>query len=710
MRATLHTTSLIATAWGRINRMGEGLRPSAELSEAQIRRDPFAGHGRPCKCSVTEDFVTYRVLFLHGIGGLRSPDAWLPAVNRNLGDEGFELISPHDLVMPNYLDLLSGATPVSDSVAPPPETWTRSPDDRRTDERSHYVSRRRLLESRLRPTQATEEAFFGTVPDVVGDKAAEYLRQFVRVQNYRRSAVRRSVWTRALADVEPHDRLVIIGHSLGSVVAVDLIPHLPDGVEVQTLLTVGSPLGFLSSLREHSRRMKSSSTFPFERLRSWVNIYDPNDLITGGRGVSGAYPDALDIPVRNSRLLGPASDHGIEAYAEQESVAVAIGQPWAGASLRKREQTVPVRMVPAQWYPLLLKFAYAQQVQKALPAKEKSVSRRWSTAREELADRAVVEAELAVEDLRMQGAPESLIRSVAAHPTFDDFLRRPTTYIEGVWSDEEIAVLSVPLMLGWPLPPFEILTSAKSTARKEALVRLLDCIRGKDKTPGLSNIEFAEEITQSIALGDRVLPAPGSSAAVWRLVGLAGLVVLAATGVGLVAAVPAGLAGAAAMTAGLAAFGPGGMAGGIATLMALSAAGGAAAGFGGLGAAGSEQQDAARRLRERRARTRDALGAVAINGDRENLRLFLSAVIAVTSLVEGLDQDPARNRRREFRDAADLVRVRLSDEWRIHEEIAPDTTTTKELRAKVKLLERAINWFNLSLPEGDIRAELKKSL
>lgn len=668
------------------------------------------GRNRLGTCPATEDCVTYKVLFLHGIGGLRSLDSWLPSVNRNLGDEGFELISRHEVLLPDYLDLLSGATHVPDSVSAPDESWARMPDDRREMERDHFISRRRQLESLLRPAQATDDSLLSGVPDGFGDQAAEHLRQFDRVRKYRRNSVRRLIWTRALASVEPHDRLVIIGHSLGSVVAVDIIPHLPEGAEVQTVLTLGSPLGFLASLREHSRRMKSSSTFPFERVRSWVNVYDPNDLITGGRGVAGAYPDALDVPVRNARHWGPASDHGIEAYAEQRSMAVAIGQPWMGTTVAKREQTVPVRMVPAQWRPLLLKFAYAQQVQKAIPAKEKSLSRRWSTAREELASRAVADAQLAVKDLREQGAPESLIRSVAAHPTFDDFLKRPTAYIEGVWSDEEVAILSVPLMVGWPLPPFEILTSGDATVRTEALVRLLDCIRGKGKTPGLSDIEFAEKIMRAIALGERVVPAPSSSATVWRLVGLAGLVVLAATGVGLVAAVPAGLAGAAAMTAGLAAFGPGGMAGGIATLMALSTAGGVAAGIGGNGAAGSEQRDAAQRLRERRARTRDALGEVAINGDRENLRLFLASVIAVTTLVEELGHDPAGSRRREFRDAADVVRARLSDEWRIHEEIAPDTSTTKDFRAKVKLLEKAINWFNRSLPESDIREQLKEAL
>ena len=150
-----------------------------------------------------------------------------------------------------------------------------------------------------------------------------------------------------------------------------------------------------------------------------------------------------------------------------------------------------------------------------------------------------------------------------------------------VWSDEEILPLVVSLYMSSPTSPFDI--RIKSTHRQVALTRLLENIRRRGT---ISGSEFMEKVVSAVDANSRKLAGSRPGASTWVVLMALGLTVLAATGVGLIAAVPAGLAGAAAITATLAAFGPGGMVGGMLTIAALTGTGTA---FLGAGAAGGSR-------------------------------------------------------------------------------------------------------------------------
>ncbi|MFD7026466.1 hypothetical protein ACFWAR_00280 [Streptomyces sp. NPDC059917] len=117
---------------------------------------------------------------------------------------------------------------------------------------------------------------------------------------------------------------VVIGHSLGSVIAYDLFrleeigTTRTPGPATDTFVTCGSPLGIPSV-----RRLMGIKDD--ERLRlpdhiTWINVYDPGDLITGGAGLSHAAPHLTDARVGN----GMGDPHSAVRYLRTEPVAHAV--------------------------------------------------------------------------------------------------------------------------------------------------------------------------------------------------------------------------------------------------------------------------------------------------------------------------------------------------------------------------------------------------
>jgi hypothetical protein len=81
------------------------------------------------------------------------------------------------------------------------------------------------------------------------------------------------------------DAAVLIGHSLGSVVAYEFLRQNP-GHSVRLLLTLGSPLG-LKMVRD---RLPAGDP----GVARWVNVRDPNDPVTAAGALDRWYPAAED--------------------------------------------------------------------------------------------------------------------------------------------------------------------------------------------------------------------------------------------------------------------------------------------------------------------------------------------------------------------------------------------------------------------------------
>ena len=215
------------------------------------------------------------------------------------------------------------------------------------------------------------------------------------------------------------------------------------------------------------------------------------------------------------------------------------------------------------------------------------------------------------------------------------------------------------------------------STRTEALSRTLNVIRKRGSN--LPDKDFTDQVRSSVAWATRKL---GDKGFPWGkvLIG-AGVVALATTGIGLVAAAPAGLAGAAVITATLAGFGPGGMVGGLVTIASLTGTG-----VGATAAGATKELGGAPARRVAAAAVRQSGGSLA-GLDLGTLRATLVSLIAVVHAQKELGFDssalPVRAVLASGRDIANA-------EHGIHASFAPDGASTKDWARKEALFDKAI--------------------
>jgi hypothetical protein len=159
----------------------------------------------------------------------------------------------------------------------------------------------------------------------VGDVAVRLLMQDVETYfgdpELRDKAIQRIV--EAVNDAS--DEVILIGHSLGTVVAYDALRRHPE-LPVRGYVSLGSPLG-LPTVR---RSLEASDALRFpDDLDRWVNIYDKRDFVTGNQPLAPLYR-ADDGPQVEDRLsqgrrpsvLQPAAAHDGIVYLS----AVILGE------------------------------------------------------------------------------------------------------------------------------------------------------------------------------------------------------------------------------------------------------------------------------------------------------------------------------------------------------------------------------------------------
>jgi hypothetical protein len=111
--------------------------------------------------------------------------------------------------------------------------------------------------------------------------------------------------------------LVLVAHSLGTVVVRDLLDDAALRDRTSLLVTVGSPLGLQAVYRN------LLTPGPAHPKVEWITAWDPDDFVALGHPLTELYGEPLtDIRVDNP--FGKA--HAVEQYLAHESVADRIGQ------------------------------------------------------------------------------------------------------------------------------------------------------------------------------------------------------------------------------------------------------------------------------------------------------------------------------------------------------------------------------------------------
>ncbi|SCL29440.1 V8-like Glu-specific endopeptidase [Micromonospora rhizosphaerae] len=132
-----------------------------------------------------------------------------------------------------------------------------------------------------------------------------------------RPAVRDRVLDAVLGCLPPGGRMVLVSHSLGTVVAMDLLTRLPGSLTVDTLVTAGSPLGMDAV---YKRLLVGGPRRP-DRVRTWVNAWCAADAVAIGCPLQGAWgADVVDVVTDNAKDRA----HSIAEYLSDPRVARAV--------------------------------------------------------------------------------------------------------------------------------------------------------------------------------------------------------------------------------------------------------------------------------------------------------------------------------------------------------------------------------------------------
>lgn len=145
--------------------------------------------------------------------------------------------------------------------------------------------------------------FFGGVAQHV---VIWFLKQVSRY--VREPAIRRAARQAVLDTIQPDTRIVV-GHSLGSIVAWETLCAHPD-LPVRTLLTLGSPLGVPALLpRLDPPVAQRPGAWP-GGLTRWVNIADARDVVALEKRLARVFGERVeDLPVENGATM-----HDVKPY------------------------------------------------------------------------------------------------------------------------------------------------------------------------------------------------------------------------------------------------------------------------------------------------------------------------------------------------------------------------------------------------------------
>jgi endonuclease G len=127
-----------------------------------------------------------------------------------------------------------------------------------------------------------------------------------------------------------HDRVVLLTHSLGTVVGYDLFDVLRGVVDVPLFITAGCPLGLPVVERSLLPGWTGSGKRPGPAVGGaavpWLNAYDVRDFVALASPLAGFYA----APLQEERTFNASDPHSIQDYLADPDVARPIGHALAG--------------------------------------------------------------------------------------------------------------------------------------------------------------------------------------------------------------------------------------------------------------------------------------------------------------------------------------------------------------------------------------------
>jgi hypothetical protein len=191
------------------------------------------------------------------------------------------------------------------------------------------------LASQAGVTQAEIEAQFGNEPTAHGPQNWAWIIAIIRaidarytalsagaIEDFIRDVYLYTHFTRVrdaidgiVRDALTSEPCVVVAHSLGSVVAYNVLRNDQSSLTVTLLATIGSPLGIVAV-----RKQLAPLTYP-RPVKTWYNAFDPHDIVA--LNPLDAANFAVDPPIENYGAVNNFTDdhHGVEGYLEDKNVA-----------------------------------------------------------------------------------------------------------------------------------------------------------------------------------------------------------------------------------------------------------------------------------------------------------------------------------------------------------------------------------------------------
>lgn len=289
------------------------------------------------------------LLFLHGRSQHgRDPELlrreWTAGLNKGLTLAGAGPLDPADVHFPYYGDRLAALLQPLEAATIAPETMAvdhalamapTAPPARQLYERilADAAADAGLPADEGQPAQRIEAEGLGSLGSAIVSKlqrqlswlaARSDLDDLIIAQVFRDVAtyladeqIRQAVLDCVLETVPASGRLTLVSHSLGTVVAMDLLTRLQPQLDVAVFVTLGSPLG-LDAVND---KLLVRGPHRPERVGDWLNAWSAVDPITIGCPLRPAWKGRLrEIPVDNPKERA----HSIAEYLAHPAVAQAI--------------------------------------------------------------------------------------------------------------------------------------------------------------------------------------------------------------------------------------------------------------------------------------------------------------------------------------------------------------------------------------------------
>jgi hypothetical protein len=288
-----------------------------------------------------------RVVAIHGIGNRFEGSetvraAWLPALNSGLQEAGFPLIDSRDFTPVFFGGIFRppGRRGFDTKLSEEEKQWlcelvfalnreaARLSEQNRTvndptgeDPRiqapdAETVSRGRVpasLQALLR--QLTKSRFF----NAFGPERL-LLADLLEVRRFLHDpAIKKAVLERLENSIQSATR-VVVGHSLGSVVAYEALCKHPEW-QIDTFVSLGSPLGIRNLVFDALTPSPQNERGVRPNVKRWVNIADNGDIVALEKNLSRYFDGVEDVRVYNGW-----TSHDVRRYLTAKETGVAVGK------------------------------------------------------------------------------------------------------------------------------------------------------------------------------------------------------------------------------------------------------------------------------------------------------------------------------------------------------------------------------------------------